>query len=207
MFTGIIESLGEVFQITDKGSLYLLSIRSQLARQLKVGESVAHSGVCLTVEQVKAEQESYRVAVIAESLRKTTLKNIQLGEQLNLERALAASGRFEGHFVQGHVDTVARIEQALLVDQRREFWLIYPADFEGLVVERGSIAVDGISLTIAESEQRNRRLLVAIIPHTWQNTNAAAWKEGREVNIEFDILGKYVQKLAAQAYKPKGGGN
>lgn len=196
MFTGIIEGIGELFRVEEREDGRQLSIRSPLAAELTPGQSVAHNGVCLTIEQ--AEQESYRVTVIAESLGKSTLGQFRPGERLNIERALTFQGRLEGHFVQGHVDAVAKIERADIGPERRQFWISCPPSFDNLVVERGSIAIDGISLTIAEHEPQKSQLLVAIIPHTWQNSNAACWKEGREVNIEFDILAKHIERYVGE---------
>lgn len=191
MFTGIIEALGRVHGIEQEGSNRTFEIESHLAPELKIDQSVAHNGVCLTV--VAVEGERYKVTAIDETLQKTSLSHWKEGTQVNLERCMPASGRFDGHIVQGHVDEVAvctaRQEQA-------GSWLFdfeYKADSQNITVEKGSVTINGVSLTCFNSAEKSFR--VAIIPYTFEHTNFHQLQPGDEVNLEFDIIGKYLQKI------------
>ncbi len=199
MFTGIIESLSRVEKIqhtaanSTQTGMVVMSLSSPLSVEFSCGQSVAHNGVCLTIESL--EKQSYQVSVIAQTLKKSMLGQVKIGDVLNIERCLRIDGRLDGHFVQGHVDTVASIEQ---VRQQNDDWYIsirYPTSYGPLIVPQGSIAVNGISLTVASAEPETDLLEVAIIPHTREHTNVSAWEKGTSVNLEFDILGKYIKKL------------
>lgn len=194
MFTGIIESIGTLEKLSVSGSNHTYWVRSTLAPELRVDQSVSHDGVCLTVEETGTEV--FRVTAIAETLSKTALGRWKEGTRVNLERCLRADGRVDGHFVQGHVDTTGQVEQVNENSGSLEIWISYPVHFDALVVDRGSIAVNGISLTLARTEPG--RFMIAIIPHTIQNTNIGDLRPQSPVNLEFDILGKYVAKMAAR---------
>lgn len=194
MFTGIIEALGAVRQKEELPGLARLRIQAPFASELTVGQSVSHNGVCLTVEKILPGE--YTVAVIQESLDRTSLKSLQEGARVNLERCLPANGRLDGHVVQGHVDCTGVIEDVREEPGQVRFSIKAPAVHSALVVEKGSIAVDGISLTVAATTPDQNQLVfdVCLIPHTLAVTNAAMWKKQGLVNLEFDILGKYVKK-------------
>ncbi len=192
MFTGIIESIGTLENLSTSGSNHTFWVRSQLAPELRVDQSIAHDGVCLTVEEVRPD--AFRVTAIAETLSKTALGQWAAGTRVNLERCLRADGRVDGHFVQGHVDTTGQVEGIRENSGSLEIWISYPVSFDALVVDRGSIAVNGISLTLARTEPG--RFMIAIIPHTITHTNIGDMRKGAAVNLEFDILGKYVAKMA-----------
>lgn len=191
MFTGIIESLGRVHGIEQEGSNRTFEIESHLAPELKIDQSVAHNGVCLTV--VAVEGERYKVTAIDETLKKTSLSNWKEGTQVNLERCMPANGRFDGHIVQGHVDEVA----VCTARQEQEgSWLFdfeYKPDSQNITVEKGSVTINGVSLTCFNSSENSFR--VAIIPYTFEHTNFHQLQPGDEVNLEFDIIGKYLQKI------------
>lgn len=177
-----------------------LRIEAPFAAELVIGQSVAHNGVCLTVETISGAE--YTVAVIQESLERTSLGSLREGMTVNLERCLPANGRLDGHVVQGHVDCTGRIEEARAEPGQTRFVISHPRTHAALVVEKGSIAVDGISLTVASAYEPaggadpapHALFDVCLIPHTLSATNAGSWKEGDTVNLEFDILGKYVKK-------------
>lgn len=206
MFTGIVEAAGKIASVQKLQGLVRLRIEAPFSQELVIGQSVAHNGVCLTVEEIAAG--GYTVAVIQESLNRTSLGALREGMDVNLERCLPANGRLDGHVVQGHVDCTGRIEAVLAEPGQTRFVISHPAVHAVLVVEKGSIAVDGISLTVAsvhesggepaaaDSSASSERASfdVCLIPHTLSLTNAGAWKQGDLVNLEFDILGKYVKK-------------
>jgi len=191
MFTGIIEASGIISQITSEGTNVHFDLQSKLANELKIDQSLAHDGVCLTVVQTTAD--SYRVTAIQETINKTNLSEWTVGKSVNLERCMPANGRFDGHIVQGHVDQTAKVKG--ITDQGGS-WLF---DFEfdhssgNLTVEKGSITINGTSLTCFNSGPG--RFSVAIIPYTYEHTNFHQLKVGDKVNLEFDILGKYIQRI------------
>lgn len=192
MFTGIIESTGYVEHIENEGSNSHFKIRSPISSALKVDQSVAHDGVCLTVTEVVGD--AHRVTAIAETLKRTSLINWTIGKQVNLERCMKADGRFDGHIVQGHVDCIGILDK--IVD-RNGSWGLYFTHAPGdtfITVPKGSICVNGVSLTVVESD--SSFFSVEIIPYTWQHTNLGALKPGDSVNLEFDIIGKYLAVLA-----------
>jgi riboflavin synthase len=192
MFTGIIETTATIREISHKGSNKTFRLSSPLAAELKVDQSVAHNGVCLTVEAIKGED--YQVTAIAETLEKTNLGGWQTGDAINLERCLQPSGRLDGHFVQGHTDTRGMVLEKKDMNGSWLFSIGFPAQFAPLMIEKGSVAVNGISLTAFDVA--NDRFSVAIIPYTYQHTNLNQVEPGQAVNIEFDMLGKYMVRWA-----------
>ncbi|MDX5396007.1 MAG: riboflavin synthase [Hymenobacteraceae bacterium] len=191
MFTGIIETLGQVKQVQQEGSNVHFTLTSPFTHELKIDQSVAHNGVCLTV--VKIEGDAYTVTAIDETLKKTNLGRLREGDLVNLERCMPANGRFDGHVVQGHVDQVAT---CVSVEEQNGSWIFtfqYDSSSGNITVEKGSITVNGISLTVVNSQKD--RFSVAIIPYTYQHTNLHTIKLGDTVNLEFDIIGKYVAKM------------
>jgi riboflavin synthase len=188
MFTGIIECIGSVEQIVQQGTNKTYLVRSALSNKLKVDQSVAHNGVCLTVEAI--DGDFHQVTAIEETLNKTTLSHWVVGSKINIERCLEVGGRLDGHFVQGHTDAVATVNKVVEKEGSWEYEIGFDAAFAPLIVEKGSICLDGISLTLFNVEKD--RFKVAIIPYTWANTNIGTWQVGSVINIEFDILGKYL---------------
>jgi len=193
MFTGIIESTGVCLERTPMGSGIIFKFSSPFTGELKVDQSVSHNGVCLTIESVSPEKDWYTVTAISETLEKTNLGSLELGSAVNLERALSANGRFEGHIVQGHVDTTGKVVQ---VEDQNGSWLIrfyYPEQYSNMLVEKGSITVNGVSLTVVEAGRDY--FSVAIIPYTYNHTTFHLLKVGDKVNLEFDILAKYYARI------------
>ena len=194
MFTGIIESTGILKSIKEIGGGLELVVSSTLGSELEIDDSICTNGVCQTV--VARDEHSFTVQAVEETLRKTTFDSLKLQDIINLERSLTLEKRLDGHIVQGHVDTTGVIKDIYLEETN---WLVtiqYPESFNKLIVGRGSIAVDGISLTVAR-EDNTDTFTVAIIPYTYDNTNIKTKNIGDLVNLEFDILGKYVQKMMA----------
>lgn len=191
MFTGIIESLGVIHSIQQEGSNIHYDIQAPIANELRIDQSVSHNGVCLTV--VQASMDTYRVTAIEETLQKTSLRNWKVGDKVNLERCMAAGGRFDGHIVQGHVDQTGILER---LEEKDGSWLFdfsYDDTLGNLTVEKGSITVNGTSLTCFNSEKG--RFTVAIIPYTYFHTVFHQLQVGNMVNLEFDIIGKYIQRI------------
>ena len=191
MFTGIIESIGVVKAINHDKSNINFCISSDLTSELKVDQSISHNGVCLTV--VNLEKDCYTVTAIKETLDKTNLGKLKLGDQLNLERCLKVGDRLDGHFVQGHVDQIAT---CVNVDNENGSWVFtfkYSPLNNNITIEKGSITVNGVSLTVVNSKESE--FSVAIIPYTFDNTNFNSFKAGTLVNLEFDVFGKYITKL------------
>ena len=190
MFTGIIESKGKVIAMDKQGTNVTFTIESSIAKELKVDQSVAHDGVCLTVVEVDGNQ--YKVTAIEETLKRSNLGSWEKGHAVNQERCMLNNGRFDGHIVQGHVDQKGEV---VSVEEKDGSWLFrikYP-DTEHVMVEKGSITVNGISLTCFDCHDNG--FSVAIIPYTFENTNLGTLNPGDSVNLEFDIVGKYVQKM------------
>lgn len=191
MFTGIIESTGEVVGREVEGANITFCIRGSISSELKVDQSVAHNGVCLTV--VETGNEYYKVTAIDETLQKTNLGKWQLGTLVNLERCMQLNGRLDGHLVQGHVDQVAIVKS---INDKNGSWL-YQFEHDGsggyVTVEKGSICVNGVSLTCFDTG--DGFFSVAIIPYTYEHTNFRQLKVGDTVNLEFDIIGKYIKRL------------
>lgn len=192
MFTGIIEDIGEIVAIEKEQSNLIFTIKSKLTPELKIDQSVAHNGVCLTVVDINGMQ--YKVTAIAETLSKTNLDTLHPGSLVNLERSLLANQRIDGHFVQGHVDTTGVCTEIVNKNGSWLFTIQYESDQTHFyTVSKGSICINGISLTVAQSHKGEMAL--AIIPYTYENTNLNTLKTGDKVNIEFDILGKYISAL------------
>ena len=191
MFTGIIEQLGTIENVEAKGSNLTLTISAALASELKIDQSLSHSGVCLTVESI--DQNTYTVTAIEETLKKTSLSKWKIGTVVNLERCLRFDGRLDGHIVQGHVDTVGKCINAITKDGSWEYVISFDEKFASLIIEKGSISLNGISLTIFNIT--NSSFTVAIIPYTYEHTNMHTLAVNDEVNIEFDMIGKYVGRM------------
>lgn len=191
MFTGIIETTGTIKEIISTGTNKTFWVASPISANLKVDQSVAHSGVCLTVEKV--ENGKHQLTAIEETLQKTNLNTWQTGTVVNIERCLAMNGRLDGHIVQGHVDAVATCLQVIDKDGSWEFAFSFAPQFASLVIEKGSIAINGTSLTVFNVTSNT--FTVAIIPYTYQHTNIHQVTAGSMVNIEFDMIGKYVARL------------
>ncbi len=191
MFTGIVETTGTVEQAVRIGGNLDLVIRSPLSSGLHVNQSVSHNGCCLTVTAVHGG--THTVSLIDESLRKTTFGGMHAGDRINLERAMPADGRLDGHIVQGHVDTVCVCERREEGAGSVRLFFTHPADDEYITVPKGSVCVDGVSLTVVDSAPG--RFSVAVIPYTLDHTTRGAIKAGEAANVEFDILGKYIRRL------------
>ncbi|MCW3467705.1 riboflavin synthase [Chitinophaga nivalis] len=190
MFTGIIETLATVVSTRQEGGNLVITIQTPLAGELKVDQSIAHNGVCLTVTHIQGD--TYETAAVAETLIKSNIGELAPGLQVNLERAMVFNGRIDGHLVQGHVDSTGT---CTLREDQNGSWLYrfrYPREFAALVVEKGSICLNGISLTIFDVTEEE--FSIAVIPYTFEHTNISAVQPGSRVNLEFDILGKYVAR-------------
>jgi len=191
MFTGIIETLGEVTDLRSEQSNLHIAVRSSIGKALKVDQSVSHNGVCLTVTRV--EGDVHWVTAIRETLEKSNLSTLSRGSKINLERCMLNNGRFDGHIVQGHVDQLGAVKN---IEDQNGSWLFtfeYDASAANVTVEKGSIAVNGVSLTCFNSQRS--AFSVAIIPYTFEHTSFHQLKPGDPVNLEFDIIGKYVKRL------------
>lgn len=194
MFTGIIEELGTLAASQRENGNVRLTIKSSFTHELKVDQSIAHNGTCLTVVAIRGEE--YDVTAIDETLKRTNLGFLQAGDKVNLERCMKLGDRLDGHIVQGHVDTVATVTKIVEQEGSWLFYFDYPEQKEHVTVEKGSICVNGVSLTVVDSLKN--AFSVAIIPFTWEHTNFHAFKVGSKVNIEFDIIGKYVARLVSR---------
>ena len=191
MFTGIIETLGEITQLEKEGTNLHITVRSTLTPELKIDQSVAHNGVCLTV--ISLEEDTYTVTAIEETLEKTSLQHLQLGDTVNLERAMILGSRLDGHIVQGHVDQTGTCTSVEEKDGSWFFSFEYDASTNNPTIEKGSITIDGTSLTVVDSGVNT--FSVAIIPYTYKHTRFNTYAAGTVVNLEFDVIGKYVAKL------------
>ncbi|MDQ6757657.1 MAG: riboflavin synthase [Bacteroidota bacterium] len=188
MFTGIIESAGRVIDITANGSNNSFWIESNISEQLKIDESVCHDGVCLTVEEIR--NGAHKVTAIKETLDVTNIKEWKVGNTINLERALQMNGRLDGHIVQGHVDNIAICSTKKELKGSTELIFKIDKKFTALIIEKGSVCINGVSLTAFNVHKK--KFTVAVIPYTLQNTNLCFINKDSKVNIEFDILGKYI---------------
>lgn len=191
MFTGIIETIGTITGLKKEGSNIRISLSSSFTSELKIDQSVAHNGVCLTV--VKIHEDIYEVVAIDETLQRTNLGDQRVGAKINLERCMKLGDRLDGHMVQGHVDTVATVISVKEADGSWVYAFEFPKADGHLTVEKGSICVNGVSLTVVDSKDNS--FSVAIIPFTKEHTNFRDLQKGDRVNIEFDVVGKYVVKL------------
>ena len=196
MFSGIVEEAAPIVALTrDNGNLHL-TLKSSFTHELKIDQSVAHNGVCLTVVDINGD--CYTVTAIQETLDRTNLGALQVGDKVNLERSMLMNGRLDGHIVQGHVDRTARCERIDLVDGSRYYTFVYDLDpkmaAKGyMTVEKGSVTVNGVSLTVCNSQDNSFQ--VAIIPYTYEHTNFHQIEVGSTVNLEFDIIGKYISRI------------
>jgi riboflavin synthase len=198
MFTGIIESLGEVVAIRRQAENLHLTLESAFTHELKIDQSLAHNGTCLTVVAISGN--TYTVTAISETLEKTNLGDLRIGDRVNLERCMMMGGRLDGHIVQGHVDMVGTVTDVI---EEQGSWRVYfshpvpvdQAEAGYVTVPKGSITVNGVSLTVVDSTHDG--FSVAIIPYTWEHTNFHALEAGSRVNLEFDIIGKYVSRMIA----------
>lgn len=199
MFTGLIEEIGTVVAVQDDGGARRLTVRAgEVLDGLSVDHSVAIDGCCQTVVELGAD--SFGVVAVEQTLMKTTLGRLAPGSRVNLERALRIGDRLGGHFVQGHVDCVGTVVAAESRESSWIYWIEYPEEFTPLVIPVGSITVNGVSLTAAEV--RDNRCMVSIIPHTYQVTTFAELSVGDAVNLEFDMIGKYIRNFTSYATRP-----
>lgn len=191
MFTGIVEEIGEVTAVKKDGSNIHLTIKSKISKMLKIDQSVAHNGVCLTV--VKKDNTSHIVTAIKETLDITTLSQLKKGNKINLERAMQAGARLDGHMVQGHIDQTASVTK---IEEQNGSWNFY-FEFDNQpkfsLVQKGSVCIDGTSLTVVKTKKK--KFQVSIIPYTFDHTIFSTYTIGTKVNIEFDVIGKYVEQL------------
>lgn len=202
MFTGIVETTGKVVNIERDRTNIHITIETPIAKELKVDQSMCHDGVCLTVVKVDHDKQQYVVTAIQETLDKTNLGTWDIGYEVNLERSMLMEARFDGHIVQGHVDQTAVCTKVEEMDGSWKFWFEYDASKQNITVEKGSISVNGVSLTVVDSLPG--QFSVAIIPFTYQVTNFHNFKKGTVINIEFDVFGKYVAKLLKLYFEQKG---
>ena len=196
MFTGIVEEVGRVEAVEELAGGRRLRVCCSFAAELRPDESVATNGVCLTVTE--RDGAGFWCTAVEETLAKTSLGALRPGDGVNLERALALGARLDGHLVQGHVDATAEVASVEALDDSHLVRLRYPAADAAYLIPRGSLCVDGISLTVARLDDEPGTLALAIIPHTWDKTTAAAWRPGDAVNLEYDLVGKYVLRRAAR---------
>jgi riboflavin synthase len=191
MFTGIIESLGKVVSLQDNGTNKTFWIESAVSAGLKVDESVNHNGVCLTIEQIG--NTAHKVTAIKETLDITNLGHLHSGDIINIERAMIMNGRLNGHIVQGHVDSIVECIGKKEMNGSWQYTFQFDKQFSPLIIEKGSVCINGVSLTAFNV--RKKKFTVAIIPYTYEHTNFFTIQEGAKVNIEFDVFGKYIQRI------------
>ena len=191
MFTGIIETLGTVQEIKkDKDNLHI-TLASTITDELQIDQSLAHNGICMTV--VAISKNLYTVTAIGETVKKTNISYWKTGDIVNLERAMKLGDRLDGHIVQGHVDQIGNCISALETNGSWYYTFEYDETFNNITIEKGSITVNGVSLTVVDS--RNNQFSVAIIPYTFEHTNFQSFEVGTKINLEFDLIGKYISKL------------
>ena len=191
MFTGIIESLGEIVEINEELDNIHFTVKSEISPELKIDQSLSHSGVCLTV--IDIEKNCHTVTAVKETLDKSALKNLKKGDVFNLERAMKMGGRLDGHLVQGHVDDIAKCKDVKMNEGSWIFTFSFNEKFKNLIIEKGSICINGVSLTVFNVT--NNSFDVTIIPYTYDNTNFNKINVGDIVNIEYDMIGKYLAKF------------
>lgn len=192
MFTGIIETIGEIVTLEKEGENLHIRVKSRLAQDLKIDQSIAHNGVCLTV--VEIEEGNHMVTAIKETLDKSNMGELQVGQGINLERAMKLGDRLDGHIVQGHVDQKGVCKAIEEMDGSWVFSFSYDDSYDNVTIEKGSITINGVSLTVVNSKKDE--FSVAIIPYTYEHTNFGQLKIGLTVNLEFDVIGKYLKKLS-----------
>jgi riboflavin synthase len=195
MFTGIIEAFARVKQLQKDGDNIHIELECELASELKIDQSVAHNGVCLTV--VACNTSCFTVTAIQETLNKTTLGELQIGDWINIERAMKLGDRLDGHLVQGHVDQTATCIEKKELEGSWIFTFSYDSAQGNMTIEKGSITVNGVSLTVVNSKEA--QFSVAIIPYTYEHTNFKQLEVGKKVNLEFDLVGKYISKLYSKS--------
>ena len=194
MFTGIIETLGVIQKIEKSNTNLQITIETSIVDELKIDQSVAHNGICLTVIALK--KNSYTVTAIDETVQKTNIAAWKIGDLVNLERAMKLGDRLDGHLVQGHVDQIGTCRKIKSFDGSWQFTFEYDEKLKNMTIEKGSITVNGVSLTVVNSKKNE--FSVAIIPYTYENTNFNKIDVGTNINLEFDVIGKYVSKLYDQ---------
>jgi riboflavin synthase len=196
MFTGIIEQTAIVTRIEREGTNYHFTLKTDIASELKIDQSMAHDGVCLTVVHLYPETSEYTVTAMEETMNRSNLSQWKIGTEVNLERSMCMDGRFDGHIVQGHVDQTAVCEKIEALDGSWKYYFKYDALHGNFTVEKGSVCINGVSLTVVDSERG--MFSVAIIPYTYDVTNFHTFQKGTVVNLEFDVLGKYITRLFEQ---------
>lgn len=194
MFTGIIEELGTLQKIEKENTNYHLTMRADMTKELKIDQSLAHNGCCLTV--IAIDGDTYKVTAIDESMKKTNLHTLKEGDKVNLERGMQLGARLDGHIVQGHVDQTATCKSVVNEDGSWRYTFSYDSALSNVTIEKGSITVNGVSLTVVDSKENE--FSVAIIPYTYENTVFHTFQPGTVVNLEFDVIGKYVKRLMNQ---------
>lgn len=192
MFTGIIETMGIVKEIKSVGTNKTFWIKSSISSSFKIDQSVSHNGICFTIEEVNSDL--HKVTAVAETIEKTNIIDWQLGDYVNLERSILMNGPIDGHFVQGHIDTKGRCTDRIDKNGSWEFQFQYPKKFASLIIEKGSISINGISLTAFNVKRKTFQ--VAIIPYTFNHTNIQFLEKGNSINLEFDMIGKYIIRHA-----------
>lgn len=190
MFTGIIEKLGQIEQVERSKEQVTLTVKSELAAELKIDQSLAHNGICLTITDIT--DDTFTSCAVKETIDKTTIGNWQVGDKVNLERGMLMNARLDGHIVQGHVDTVGKCMKVNTDGENRIYTFLFDSSFAALIVEKGSVVVNGVSLTCFNVTSNTFQ--VTIIPYTWENTTFKTLAENDAMNLEFDILGKYFQR-------------
>lgn len=193
MFTGIIEGMGKLEEMAEEGSNLRLCISWDKAQELRVDQSLAHNGICLTVEDISGDK--YQVTAVEETVKRSNLGRLKSGDLLNLERSMQINSRLDGHMVQGHVDGVAEVKSIKEADGSWYFTFNFNSDYAHLLVEKGSVCLNGVSLTVVECNDNH--FSAAIIPYTFEHTNFSVLQKGDAVNVEFDILGKYIARQLA----------
>ncbi len=192
MFTGIVEEIGKITNLSKSGSNLDITVEAKMTPELKIDQSVAHNGTCLTVVSINGAE--YTITAVKETLDKTNLGSLKTGDPVNLERGMKLGDRLDGHIVQGHVDQTAICRKINEADGSWEFTFEYDPAIGNITIEKGSITVNGVSLTVVNS--RKNEFSVAIIPYTYEHTTFKTLKEGDEVNLEFDVIGKYVKRIS-----------
>ncbi|MDA9341743.1 riboflavin synthase [Flavobacteriaceae bacterium] len=191
MFTGIIESMGEIISLTSEGSNVHIEVKSKITHELKIDQSLAHNGVCLTVVEINGN--NYIVTAIKETLDKSNIGDLKVGNLVNLERSMKLQERLDGHIVQGHVDQTAICTNILKEKGSAYYTFQYEDTYSNVTIEKGSVTVNGVSLTVVNSKENE--FSVAIIPYTVAHTNFKEFETGTKVNLEFDVIGKYIKRL------------
>ena len=195
MFTGIVEEVGKIKNLIKEGTNLHIEVEAKMTPELKIDQSVSHNGVCLTVVSIK--EHSYMVTAIQETLNKTNLDSLSTGDLVNLERGMKLGDRLDGHIVQGHVDQTAKCIDIKDIDGSWQFTFEYDPKLNNITIEKGSVTISGVSLTVVNSERNS--FSVAIIPYTFENTIFKKIEKGTTVNLEFDVIGKYVKRITELA--------